>query len=92
VSGFNLSEWAIRHRSLVTYFMLVIVIAGVGSYLRLGRSEDPAFTIKTMIALRQGEPSLLISAISNGVVGLERIKAQRQCSHSLARDHARPAS
>jgi multidrug efflux pump len=34
----NLSEWAIRHRSLVTYFMLMIVIAGVGSYLRLGRS------------------------------------------------------
>jgi len=46
---FNLSEWAIRHRSLVTYFMLVIAIAGVGSYLRLGRSEDPDFTVKTMV-------------------------------------------
>ena len=46
---FNLSEWAIRHRSLVTYFMLIIVIAGVGSYFRLGRSEDPDFTIKTMV-------------------------------------------
>src|SRR5512138_2191013 len=45
----NLSEWAIRHRSLVTYFMLVIVIAGIGSYLRLGRSEDPDFTVKTMV-------------------------------------------
>ena len=46
---FNLSEWAIRHRSLVTYFMLVIVVAGIGSYLRLGRSEDPDFTVKTMV-------------------------------------------
>ena len=27
---FNLSEWAIRHRSLVTYLMLIIVVAGVG--------------------------------------------------------------
>ena len=45
----NLSEWAIRHRSLVTYFMLVLVVAGVASYLRLGRSEDPEFTIKTMV-------------------------------------------
>ena len=35
----NLTEWAIRHRSLVIYFMLVIVVAGVGSYLRLGRSD-----------------------------------------------------
>lgn len=45
----NLSEWALRHRTLVTYFMLVIVVAGIGSYLRLGRSEDPDFTVKTMV-------------------------------------------
>ena len=49
MKSFNLSEWALRHRSLVTYFMLVIVVAGVGSYLRLGRSEDPDFTVKTMV-------------------------------------------
>ena len=47
--GFNLSEWALRHRSLVTYFMLIIAVAGVWSYLRLGRSEDPDFTVKTMV-------------------------------------------
>ncbi len=46
---FNLSEWALRHRSLVTYFMLVIVVAGIGSYFGLGRSEDPDFTVKTMV-------------------------------------------
>jgi multidrug efflux pump subunit AcrB len=49
MTRFNLSEWAIRHRSLVTYFMLVIVVAGIASYLRLGRSEDPDFTVKTMV-------------------------------------------
>jgi multidrug efflux pump subunit AcrB len=49
MNRFNLSEWAIRHRSLVTYFMLVITVAGVWSYLRLGRSEDPDFTVKTMV-------------------------------------------
>ena len=49
MTRFNLSEWAIRHRSLVTYFMLVIVVAGIWSYLRLGRSEDPDFTVKTMV-------------------------------------------
>jgi multidrug efflux pump len=46
---FNLSEWAIRHRSVVAYFMIVIVVAGIGSYVRLGRSEDPDFTVKTMV-------------------------------------------
>ena len=49
MKSFNLSEWALRHRSLVTYFMLVIVIAGIGSYFRLGRNEDPDFTVKTMV-------------------------------------------
>ena len=49
MNRFNLSEWAIRHRSVVTYFMLVIMVAGVWSYLRLGRSEDPDFTVKTMV-------------------------------------------
>jgi hypothetical protein len=29
--------------------MLAIVVAGVASYLRLGRSEDPDFTVKTMV-------------------------------------------
>lgn len=46
---FNLSEWALNHRSLVTYFMIVGVLAGLMSYLRLGRSEDPTFIIKTMV-------------------------------------------
>ena len=47
--GVNLSDWALRHRSLVAYFMIVAVIAGVLSYFRLGRNEDPAFIIKTMV-------------------------------------------
>jgi multidrug efflux pump len=46
---FNLSEWALRHRSLVTYFMLMIVVAGIADYFELGRSEDPDFTVKTMV-------------------------------------------
>jgi multidrug efflux pump subunit AcrB len=49
VKRFNLSEWALGHRSVVAYFMLVIVVAGIDSYLRLGRSEDPDFTVKTMV-------------------------------------------
>ena len=47
--AFNLSDWALAHRSLVWYFMIVFAIAGVFSYLGLGREEDPNFTIKTMV-------------------------------------------
>jgi len=49
VIGPNLSEWAIRRRSLVIFLMLVAVVAGAFSFLRLGRAEDPVFTFRTMI-------------------------------------------
>ncbi|MDR7224425.1 efflux RND transporter permease subunit [Aminobacter aminovorans] len=49
MKGFNLSDWALNHRSLVWYFMLIFTVAGVFAYLNLGREEDPSFTIKTML-------------------------------------------
>src|ERR1700716_3849678 len=46
---FNLSEWAITHRALVLFMILVLGAAGAYSYFSLGRAEDPSFTIKTMV-------------------------------------------
>ena len=52
-SRFNLSDWALEHRSLVWYFMIVSAIAGIFAYINLGREEDPSFTIKTMVIAAQ---------------------------------------
>src|SRR5262245_44088571 len=49
MSGFNLSQWAITHRALVLFMILVLGAAGAYSYLNLGRAEDPSFTIKNMV-------------------------------------------
>lgn len=46
---FNLSDWALKHRSLVWFLLIVSMLAGTLSYLRLGREEDPNFTIKIMV-------------------------------------------
>src|SRR5207248_5339682 len=46
---FNLSEWAITHRALVLFMVLLLGAAGAFSYFKLGRAEDPSFTIKVMI-------------------------------------------
>jgi len=46
---FNLSEWAITHRALVLFMIMVLGAAGAYSYANLGRAEDPSFTIKSMI-------------------------------------------
>ncbi len=50
---FNLSDWALEHRSLVWYFMIVSLVAGIFSFFNLGREEDPSFTIKTMVIQAQ---------------------------------------
>src|SRR5262245_28103036 len=47
--GPNLSEWAIKRRSLVVFFMIVAVVAGSLAFFRLGRNEDPAFTFRAMV-------------------------------------------
>jgi len=52
-SSFNLSDWALEHRSLVWYFMIAFMAAGLFAYLQLGRQEDPDFTIKTMVIQAQ---------------------------------------
>jgi multidrug efflux pump subunit AcrB len=49
MKNFNLSRWALDHKSLVVYFMLAIALAGLLDYFKLGREEDPPFTIKTMV-------------------------------------------
>jgi len=45
MSSFNLSDWALRHKSFVIYLMLISAIAGLMAYNSLGREEDPPFTI-----------------------------------------------
>ena len=47
--GPNLSEWGLKRPSLVVFLMIVAVVAGTLSFLRLGRGEDPAITIRTMV-------------------------------------------
>src|SRR5262245_1009655 len=71
----NLSEWALRHRSVVAYIMIVAVIAGVYSYFRLGRSEDPSFIIKTMV-VQAAWPGASVEETTKQVT--ERLERQLQ--------------
>ncbi|MFG1376854.1 efflux RND transporter permease subunit [Xanthobacter autotrophicus] len=47
--GFNLSAWALKHRSVIIYLMAISVVAGIMAFRNLGRAEDPTFVIKTMV-------------------------------------------
>ena len=45
---FNLSAWAVGHPTLILFLMIVLGAAGFFSYQRLGRAEDPFFTVKVV--------------------------------------------
>ena len=49
MSRFNLSQWAVKRPTLMLFLMIAISIAGAMSYVRLGRAEDPSFTIKIAV-------------------------------------------
>ncbi|WP_426944915.1 efflux RND transporter permease subunit [Pseudomonas oryzihabitans] len=45
---FNLSALAVRERSITLFLILLISVGGVLAFFKLGRAEDPAFTVKVM--------------------------------------------
>lgn len=45
----NLTEVSLKNRDLVWYAIAVVFVAGIFSYLKLGRMEDPSFTIRQMV-------------------------------------------
>ena len=45
---FNLSAWAVAHPALVLFLIVALGVAGFVSYQRLGRAEDPFFTVKVV--------------------------------------------
>ena len=45
---FNLSAWAVSHPALTLFLVIALSAAGFFSYQRLGRAEDPFFTVKVV--------------------------------------------
>lgn len=45
---FNLSALAVRERSITLFLVCLISLAGIIAFFKLGRAEDPAFTVKVM--------------------------------------------
>ncbi len=45
----NLTEVSLKNRALIWYFIIVTAIGGIFFYFKLGRMEDPNFTINQMV-------------------------------------------
>ncbi|MBW7850618.1 MAG: efflux RND transporter permease subunit [Rhodospirillales bacterium] len=86
---FNLSAWALAHRTLVLFFALASVIAGVVAYMALGRAEDPSFTFKVM-TIRTDWPGATAREVEQQVT--DRIeKALAEVPYfDIARSYSKP--
>ncbi|WEY42674.1 efflux RND transporter permease subunit [Paraburkholderia sp. SUR17] len=51
MSGFNLSALAVRERSVTLFLIILISVAGIVAFFKLGRAEDPPFTVKSMTVI-----------------------------------------
>lgn len=51
MSGFNLSALAVRERGITLFLIILITIAGTMAFFKMGRAEDPPFTVKIMTVI-----------------------------------------
>lgn len=49
MKNFNLTQWTLEHKQFIYFFIALFFVAGIVSYNKLGRMEDPDFTIKQMV-------------------------------------------
>ena len=88
-SAFNISEWALRHRALVLYLMVVAALLGALGYSRLGQSEDPPFTFKVMV-IRTDWPGATAREVQAQVTDAIERKLQETPHVDFVRSFSRP--
>ena len=88
-SRFNLSEWALNHRPLVFYLIVVCAVMGVLAYGRLGQSEDPPFTFKVMV-IKTNWPGASARDVEQQVTDRIERKLQDVPNVDYVRSYSRP--
>jgi multidrug efflux pump len=86
---FNLSEWALSHQTLILYFMVVLALVGVGSYLRLGQAEDPDFSFKVML-VRTAWPGASADEVERQLTDRIEKKLQETPRLDFLRSYSKP--
>ena len=86
---FNLSEWALRNRTLVLYALLMLGLLGAWSYRHLGQSEDPPFTFKVMV-VRTLWPGATAQEVSRQITDRIEKELMETGQYEYVRSYSRP--
>ncbi len=88
-SKFNLSDWALKHQTLVLYAMLMLIVSGMFAYTKLGQSEDPPFTFKVML-VRASWPGASAVEVEQQVTDKLEKKIQEVPNIDFSSSYSRP--
>jgi multidrug efflux pump len=89
--GFNLSRWAIQHKSLTRFLVVLILAAGAFSLFSMGQKEDPDFTFRLMVA-QVNWPGSTVEEMQSQVVDKIERKMQETPELDYVRSYTRPGS
>src|SRR5215475_7287693 len=86
--GFNLSRWAIDHGGFTAFLLVLLLAAGVLSFIRIGQKEDPDFTFRVMVVQVQW-PGATVEEMQEQVVDKIERKLQETPGLDFIRSYTR---
>src|SRR5262249_52437020 len=87
-NGFNLSTWAIAHGGLTGFLLVLLLAAGIVSFLRIGQKEDPDFTFRVMV-VQMLWPGATVQEMQDQVVDKIERKLQETPGLDFIRSYTR---
>lgn len=86
---FNLSAWALRHRALVIFLIVMATVFGILAYTKLAQSEDPPFTFRVMV-IRTVWPGATARQVQEQITDRIARKLQEMPAIDFQRSYSRP--
>ena len=87
--GFNLSALAVRERAITLFLIIAVIGAGLFAFMKLGRAEDPSFTVKTL-AVTAAWPGATAEEVQRQVADPIEKKLQELTYYDRIETTARP--
>jgi multidrug efflux pump len=88
-SNFNLTALALRNQQVTLFFILVIAIAGISAYFKLGQREDPDFTFRAMV-IRTIWPGATTEQVDQQITDRLEKKLQEVPYYKWTRTYSKP--
>jgi multidrug efflux pump subunit AcrB len=90
-SGFNLSRWAIQHKHLTAFLLILIMATGIFALRNLGQKEDPDFTFRIMV-VQVNWPGASLHEMQEQVVDKIETKLQETPKIDYVQSYTHPGS